>query len=731
MKGGNFSAALKGILAVLSLLILSLPLARAASLQTHPLRQIQPINQNLNMANNTAGTNYNITNIGWLNPGGVPLLASSLGVNAPSVSPGQLKVQSDSTYPLIVENESSQRMLLVKQNQIKSGLNINVSQNELRFPVIHKSSTPPSAVEGQIWFNTTSRNLMQHNGTQWNPVASQSANTFEEVLAQGNSAGSYSIDMNRQNIDSISTLNSGGSALALGGDFNADSNDIYSVSGLGVGTDTVSSNQLKIHSGNTYPILVEDSGGTELFRVNQSDFVATDIGITDLPTPSVDSDAATKGYVDQQAIEATQNLEEVLIEGNEAFNDINMTGYNVDYINTLNSAGRTLTIGGDLDLGGDNIDGVSTINSGGALLSVGQNISMQSNHINNLATPSQGSDAATKDYVDTGDTAASEDLEETLSLGNSAGNYNIDMNEQVITNIGATGTDFTSTGGLTLADSLTVSSGSVDLPSGVISNTELANSDVTVSSGTGLTGGGTVSLGGSTTLDLNTTYSDDRYVLESGDTMTGNLSFGGNQYVTNLPSPSVDSDAATKDYVDTGDTAASEDLEETLSLGNSAGNYNIDMSEQNINSIGTLNSGGSTVSLGGDLDMNGNNITLGNSGGTGNAQVEGSRELYAGDETEVTTTSTSRVLKKEMTMVFDSDYGKSPNYVNIIARTSSNGEVTVDIDGTTEATLSGDLAKTTVDTSGLSDGTHTVDIYLESTDGNEASHDIIEFYYVQ
>jgi hypothetical protein len=48
----------------------------------------------------------------------------------------------------------------------------------------------------------------------------------------------------------------------------------------------------------------------------------------------------------------------------------------------------------------------------------------------------------------------------------------------------------------------------------------------TITAGTGLTGGGT--LGVNRTLALDTTYTDTRYVNATGDTMTGNLSFGTN-----------------------------------------------------------------------------------------------------------------------------------------------------------------------------------------------------------
>jgi len=49
---------------------------------------------------------------------------------------------------------------------------------------------------------------------------------------------------------------------------------------------------------------------------------------------------------------------------------------------------------------------------------------------------------------------------------------------------------------------LTISSGSLDIESGAVDSAELASDSVTVSAGTGLTGGGSVPLGGSTTLDV-------------------------------------------------------------------------------------------------------------------------------------------------------------------------------------------------------------------------------------
>src|SRR5690606_34437586 len=65
-------------------------------------------------------------------------------------------------------------------------------------------------------------------------------------------------------------------------------------------------------------------------------------------------------------------------------------------------------------------------------------------------------------------------LAEVLAQGNSAGTYDIDMNNNLILNIGNAGTDFTTGGGLTLAGSL-VANGAFDANGEVsISDTSIA-----------------------------------------------------------------------------------------------------------------------------------------------------------------------------------------------------------------------------------------------------------------
>jgi hypothetical protein len=59
-----------------------------------------------------------------------------------------------------------------------------------------------------------------------------------------------------------------------------------------------------------------------------------------------------------------------------------------------------------------------------------------------------------------------------------------------------------------------------------VTNTMLASPSVTVTAGSGLTGGGAVPLGAGTTLNLDTTFTDGRYLLLSGGVVTGPVGFG-------------------------------------------------------------------------------------------------------------------------------------------------------------------------------------------------------------
>jgi hypothetical protein len=75
------------------------------------------------------------------------------------------------------------------------------------------------------------------------------------------------------------------------------------------------------------------------------------------------------------------------------------------------------------------------------------------------------------------------------------------------------------------------SSGSLSIAPGGVTNAMLANPSVTVSPGTDLTGGGTVPLGGTITLNVNTASLPE---LTGGNSFTGNQSVNGNIAATNI-----------------------------------------------------------------------------------------------------------------------------------------------------------------------------------------------------
>jgi hypothetical protein len=125
--------------------------------------------------------------------------------------------------------------------------------------------------------------------------------------------------------------------------------------------------------------------------------------------------------------------------------------------------------------------------------------------------------AAIKDYVDAQVTA--QDLDFTTDT---SGNSSIDLDSQVMTFAGGEGMDVTHSGQtITVAaedastsnkgvasfsaDNFAASSGAITIKDGGVANAELVNSAVTVTAGNGLSGGGSISLGGSTSiaLDLN------------------------------------------------------------------------------------------------------------------------------------------------------------------------------------------------------------------------------------
>jgi hypothetical protein len=133
---------------------------------------------------------------------------------------------------------------------------------------------------------------------------------------------------------------------------------------------------------------------------------------------------------------------------------------------------------------------------------------------------------------------------------------------------------------------------------------------------------------------------------------------------------------------------------------------------------------------------------LGAGGATETATIQGDRSLYAGDTTEVTTTSTGWELLKQVRMaVFDSDYGVRPRWVNVVGRIHNDGTQTAELNVTVVNCASGLIGSTTsatyvtvensIDVSGCADGLYDINVYLRTTAGGTAYNDLIEFYWVE
>ncbi len=385
---------------------------------------------------------------------------------------------------------------------------------------------------------------------------------------------------------------------------------------------------------------------------------------------------------------------------------------------------------------GDSMYGDLTIvDSADIIMEDDSDISMVTGMVSGLRGPDDNRDATNKIYVDNLIEDSTQNLEDVLMVGNEAEGQNIDMGGGIIENIGDTSTDFTGSGGLNLADGLTILgggldvSGNVNFDAGVIDNNELANSDITLNTGTGIVGGDIISLGGSNEISLDTSWTDNRYVEVGGDVMEGHLDFDESFKVTGLESPVDGRDAVHLDYLESQIVDEMQDLESVLFEGHEAYS-DIDMTGRDILDIGDLETSGDMGITGGnvgigttspdaDLEVDGD-IMINNGQGTGTDSIKGSRDLYAGDETYV-----SSGYSKELTMVFNSNYGKNPSFVNILA--GGDGTIEIYVDGSLENTmnLNEGVSEISIDTRGWGDGTY--DVTVEVTDGY---NDLIEFYYI-
>jgi len=153
------------------------------------------------------------------------------------------------------------------------------------------------------------------------------------------------------------------------------------------------------------------------------------------------------------------------------------------------------------------------------------------------------------------------------------------------------------------------------------------------------------------------------------------------------------------------------------------------------------NVGIGTTSPSSKLEVFNGNIEINDAQATGTYKILGKRNFYAGDETQVSSTSTSPEPKKQFTSVLDSLYGIKPRYINVIARIWNSGGYTTTLNVTLEG-CAGTILTTTstsptavrgsINVAGCSDGLYTTKVYLSTNNSaGTAYNDLIEFYYVE
>ena len=73
---------------------------------------------------------------------------------------------------------------------------IDLNQNELQFPVLHKLGSPPtspSAVEGQLYYDSSAgeKTVYVYDGSNWLPIGQNTiqSHTVETSIASGDKLG--------------------------------------------------------------------------------------------------------------------------------------------------------------------------------------------------------------------------------------------------------------------------------------------------------------------------------------------------------------------------------------------------------------------------------------------------------------------------------------------------------------------------------------------------------------
>lgn len=249
-----------------------------------------------------------------------------------------------------------------------------------------------------------------------------------------------------------------------------------------INVDNVTINGNTISTTNANGNLTLAPNGTGSVDVNNAKII-------NLATPTSSTDAATKAYVDMQV-------------GGGALTISGDTGSD-----TINIADSDLTISGGTGL-------TTTVTNNGLSIALDDTAVTPGSYGSSTAVP-----VITVDQQGRITAASTATISTTLNLAGETGTGSVSLVDSSLEiaagegiNTVASGNTITISGedattsnkGIASfsADNFDVTSGVVTIKDGGIANAELANSSITVTAGTGLSGGGSVSLGGTVSVDI-------------------------------------------------------------------------------------------------------------------------------------------------------------------------------------------------------------------------------------
>lgn len=213
--------------------------------------------------------------------------------------------------------------------------------------------------------------------------------------------------------------------------------------------------------------------------------------LTNVGTPSVASDAATKGYVD--GIVGGSSIQ-LSFSGDTGSDAVALADSDLSFVGGagLNSVVTDNTVTFNMD----NVGTAGTYGSASLIPQITTNARGQVTAVSEIAVDIPST------LTVNGNPISLTDSDLTFAEGEGL-NVNFNAATNTVTYSGENAS--TTNRGIASFNSsdFSVAAGAVSIANGGVSNTQLANSSLTVTAGSALTGGGSVSLGGSTTLNVN------------------------------------------------------------------------------------------------------------------------------------------------------------------------------------------------------------------------------------